>query len=78
MDRSIGAIGEEAVFHFMMDHKDDFVGIDLANDELFSCKPFKDMFSLARRNGLGLTCHAGVFFVRFLTYCQKFLLIFVF
>jgi adenosine deaminase len=58
-DRSQPMEDEVAVFNFLMDHRDDFVGIDIANDEVFPCQPYAHWFQAAKAAGLGLTCHAG-------------------
>jgi len=45
---------------FALKNKDTFVGLDMANDELiYSCKPFVELFQLAKKNGLHITVHAG-------------------
>lgn len=59
IDRSEPFDDEFEVFKFMMAHRDDFVGIDIANSELFPCKPFAPWYQQARAVGLGLTCHSG-------------------
>lgn len=58
LDRSVGAVGEAEVFEFFMSHADDFVGLDIANDERCSCIPFAPLYERAR-GVLGLTAHAG-------------------
>jgi adenosine deaminase len=59
MDRGRPIEQEQEVFEFLMSHKDDFVGIDVANDEAFSAKPYASWYQEAKAAGLGLTCHAG-------------------
>jgi adenosine deaminase len=61
IDRSQPFDEEIKVFEFLMANKNDFVGIDIANDETFSVKPFISWYQQARAAGLGLTCHAGMF-----------------
>lgn len=48
------------VFKFVLDHKDTFVGVDLAdNEEGFDSKPFAEHFLAAKKAGLGITIHSG-------------------
>lgn len=50
----------ERVANFAIDHKDTFVGLDLAdNEEGFDSKPFAPFFIKARDAGMGITVHAG-------------------
>lgn len=50
----------EKVMQFVLEHKDTFVGIDLADNEVgFDSKPFRPVFEKARAAGLGITIHAG-------------------
>jgi adenosine deaminase len=50
----------EAVTQFAIDHKDSFIGLDLAdNEEGFDSKPFAPFFLKAKNAGLGITVHAG-------------------
>jgi adenosine deaminase len=50
----------ERVTDFAIDHKDTFVGLDLAdNEEGFDSKPFAPMFVKAKKAGLGITIHSG-------------------
>lgn len=45
---------------FILDHKEFFVGVDLADQELgFDSRPFKSLFLNAKKAGLGITIHAG-------------------
>jgi adenosine deaminase len=50
---------EQKVLDFFLERTDDICGLDLANDEKFSCIPFSAMFSQAKAKNMGLTCHAG-------------------
>ena len=53
------AVGQ-AVIDFAIEHRDTFVGVDLAdNEDGFQPKPFEAMFQKARANGLHVTIHAG-------------------
>lgn len=53
----------EAVTEFAIDHKNTFVGLDLAdNEEGFDSKPFSPFFKKAKNAGLGITVHAGEVF----------------
>jgi adenosine deaminase len=48
------------VMNFMVDHKDDFVGVDLADNEVgFDPTPFSPCFDLAKKHNLKITIHAG-------------------
>ncbi|MBX2987696.1 MAG: adenosine deaminase [Bdellovibrionaceae bacterium] len=48
------------VADFVIDHRDSFLGLDLADNELgFDPKPFAPLFEKARRAGLRLTVHSG-------------------
>lgn len=50
----------EAVTDFAIDHKDTFVGLDLADNEVgFDSKPFAPFFHRAKKAGLGITVHSG-------------------
>jgi len=50
----------ERVTDFVIEHKDTFVGMDLAdNEEGFDSKPFKACFARAQQAGLGITIHSG-------------------
>lgn len=50
----------EAVTQFAIDHKDSFVGLDLADNEVgFDSKPFAPFFNKAKQEGLGITVHSG-------------------
>lgn len=53
---SVGA----AVIDFAIEHRETFVGVDLAdNEDGFEPKPFEAMFQKARASGLHVTIHAG-------------------
>jgi len=48
------------VTDFVIDHKDEFIGLDLAdNEEGFDPKPFAPLFQKARKAGLRATVHSG-------------------
>lgn len=50
----------EAVTQFAIDHKDTFLGLDLADNEIgFDSKPFSPFFEKAKAAGLGITVHSG-------------------
>lgn len=50
----------EAVTEFAIDHRDSFVGLDLADNEVgFDSKPFSNFFLKAKKAGLGITVHSG-------------------
>jgi len=50
----------ETVVDIAVRHKDDIVGLDLAGDEFnFPATPFAPLFREAKREGLGITIHAG-------------------
>ncbi len=50
----------QSVIDFAIEHRETFVGVDLAdNEEGFEPKPFEAMFQKARSNGLHVTIHAG-------------------
>ncbi len=50
----------ERVTDWAIEHKESFVGLDLAdNEEGFDSKPFSPFFLKARDAGLGVTIHAG-------------------
>ena len=53
------AIANKAM-DFFIDHKKDYVGVDLAdNEEGFNPKPFAPMFQRAKKAGLHVTIHSG-------------------
>ena len=55
----------EAVTDFAIEHKDTFIGLDLAdNEEGFDSKPFSPFFKRAVDAGLGITVHAGEIFTK--------------
>lgn len=48
------------VIDFVIDHKDSFIAVDLAdNEENFDPKPFANIFSKAKKAGLHITIHSG-------------------
>ena len=48
------------VMNFMVDHKDSFIGVDLADNEVgFDPAPFAPCFDFAKEHGLRVTVHAG-------------------
>jgi adenosine deaminase len=50
----------ESVTRFAIEHRDTFIGLDLADDEeRFDCAPFARAFEAARAAGLKITVHAG-------------------
>ncbi|MBX9767033.1 MAG: adenosine deaminase [Bdellovibrionales bacterium] len=50
----------ERVTRFVLDHKEDFVGLDLADSEQgFDSRPFAKYFDQAKSAGLGITIHSG-------------------
>lgn len=50
----------ERVMDFVLEHKDTFDGVDLADNEVgFDSKPFRAVFEKAQKAGLGVTIHAG-------------------
>ncbi len=53
------AVGE-SVIDFAIEHRESFVGVDLAdNEDGFEPKPFEKMFQRAQAAGLHVTVHAG-------------------
>lgn len=50
----------ERVCDFAIEHKDTFVGMDLADNEVgFDCVPFAPVFNKAKKAGLQISIHAG-------------------
>lgn len=50
----------ENVLDFVLNHKENFIGVDLADNEMdFDAKPFAKLFQKAKVQGLGITVHAG-------------------
>ena len=48
------------VMDFIIENKKDFVGVDLAdNEDGFEPRPFSPVFQRAKKEGLGITIHAG-------------------
>lgn len=51
--------GEKAI-RFFIDHKSEYIGVDLAdNEEGFDPKPFGSIFAQAKKAGLHITIHSG-------------------
>jgi adenosine deaminase len=49
-----------SVCDFIINNRDTFVGVDLADSEVgFDCKPFAKLFQRAKAAGLNVTVHAG-------------------
>lgn len=60
IQRILPVLEAEAVTEFAIDHKDTFVGLDLADNEVgFDSKPFAPFFKKAKLAGLGITVHSG-------------------
>ncbi len=54
--------GTEAVaqtVEFFLDHRDQFLGVDLAGNEHFTCRLFESSFKKVRDQGAAITIHAG-------------------
>lgn len=50
----------ESVLDFVLNNKDTFVGVDLAdNEDGFEPRPFEPLFAKAKAHGLHITVHAG-------------------
>jgi adenosine deaminase len=50
----------QTVMEFVVENKNTFVGLDLADNEVgFDSKPFRPVFQRAQSLGLGITVHAG-------------------
>jgi adenosine deaminase len=50
----------ERVMEFVLSDPSNFVGLDLADNEVgFDSKPFRHVFEAAKKAGLGITVHAG-------------------
>lgn len=48
------------IVDFVIDHKDEILGLDLAdNEEGFEAKPFADLFMKAKKEGVRITVHSG-------------------
>lgn len=53
-----GVMVQEA--EFIISHKEDFVALDLANDEVkYECRPFAPLFQQAHDAGMHITVHSG-------------------
>ncbi len=49
-----------SVMDFVLEHRDTFIGVDLAdNEDGFDARPFEPIFARAKKNGLHITIHAG-------------------
>jgi len=60
LQRILPVAENEKVADFAIEHKDTFVGMDLADDEDgFDSKPFAPLFLKAKKAGLGITVHSG-------------------
>lgn len=60
IQRILPVADAEAVTEFAIDHKETFVGLDLADNEVgFDSKPFAHFFEKAKNAGLGITVHSG-------------------
>jgi adenosine deaminase len=60
ISRDIGMADAEKTTDFVVNHKDSFVGFDLAGDEAgFKSSLFKKCFDRVKSQGLGITVHAG-------------------
>ncbi|KAJ3350386.1 hypothetical protein HDU91_006253 [Kappamyces sp. JEL0680] len=59
IDRSMSLQSARDLAAFVLKYRDDFVGVDLANDELFPATIFAPIFRKLKETGLGVTIHAG-------------------
>jgi adenosine deaminase len=60
IQRILPAKEAERVTDFAIAHKNSFVGLDLADNEVgFDSKPFAPFFQRAKEAGLGITVHSG-------------------
>lgn len=60
IQRILGADMAEKVTDFAIAHKESFIGLDLADNEVgFEATPYAPCFQKARKEGLGITVHAG-------------------
>lgn len=60
LDRHLPLKEVEVGLKFILDNKDTFIGMDLANDEMnFDCMAFAHFFQEAKKSGLRITVHAG-------------------
>jgi adenosine deaminase len=60
IQRILSVKDAERVTDFAIEHKNTFVGLDLAdNEEGFDSKPFSPFFAKAKKAGLGISVHAG-------------------
>jgi adenosine deaminase len=58
-DRSRDVEHGQLMLQFFKKHINDFVGVDLANDEKYPLDPFEYAFKELKELGLGITIHAG-------------------
>ena len=60
VQRILSANIAEQIVDFAIEHKETFVGVDLADNEVgFDSKPFAPFFMRAKKAGLGITIHSG-------------------
>jgi adenosine deaminase len=60
IQRILSVKDAENVTDFAIEHKDTFLGLDIAdNEDGFDSKPFSPFFIKAKKAGLGITAHAG-------------------
>ena len=60
IQRILGVEVAEKVSDFAIAHKDSFIGLDLADNEVgFEATPYAPCFQRAKKEGLGITVHAG-------------------
>lgn len=60
LQRILGVDVAEKVTDFAIEHKETFIGLDLADNEVgFEAKPYAKCFQKAKKAGLNITVHAG-------------------
>ena len=60
VQRTLPLADAETVVRFALEHRETFIGLDLADDEEnYACAPFARAFEKARAGGLKITVHAG-------------------
>ncbi|MBT4763368.1 MAG: adenosine deaminase [Bdellovibrionaceae bacterium] len=60
IQRILPVADAESVTDFAINHKDTFIGLDLADNEVgFDSKPFASFFQRAKKAGLGISVHSG-------------------
>lgn len=60
LDRMQTPAEAETAFLFFLEHRSDFLALDLANDEnRYPAAPFAPLFARAKAEGLRITVHAG-------------------